>query len=163
MKIFKKAPTIFFVLVFCIQRTMKTKTKTTWAVFCTKKTVAVLPLLNSGGFSVFKKHNHSERFSIEKTNMAARTKNESETSTLASSDFKNNYINPENVELSTTTKISSIKTKRRANKFPPIPSKVEDFENLLKNPDFGMFESKIFYRAFASANDECALIILAVI
>ena len=50
--------------------------------------------------------------------------------------------------------------KRRANNFPPIPCKVKDFDNLLKNPDFGTIDGNIFYRTFASANDEFALIIL---
>ena len=163
MKVFENAPTISVVLVICIQKTMKTKTKTTCGVFCTKKTVPALPLLKSGGFSKFKKHNHRESFPIEKTKVAARTKNESETSTLASRDIENNIINPENVDLGTTTKLSSIKRKRRANECPPIPRKVEDFDNLLKNPDFETIDNNIFYRAFASANDELALIILAFI
>ena len=51
--------------------------------------------------------------------------------------------------------------KRRANNFPPIPCKVEEFDNLLKNPDFGTIDGNIFYRTFASANDEFALIFLA--
>ena len=51
--------------------------------------------------------------------------------------------------------------KRRANYFPPIPCKVEEFDNLLKNPDFGTIDGNIFYRTFASANDEFALIFLA--
>ena len=32
---------------------------------------------------------------------------------------------------------------------------------MLKNPDFGTIEGNIFYRTFASANDEFALIFLA--
>ena len=51
--------------------------------------------------------------------------------------------------------------KRRANNFPPIPCKVEDFNNLLKNPDFGTIDGNIFYITFASAKDEFALILLA--
>ena len=51
--------------------------------------------------------------------------------------------------------------KRRANTFPPIPCKVEEFDNLLKNPDFGRNDGNIFYRTFASANDEFALIFQA--
>ena len=50
--------------------------------------------------------------------------------------------------------------KKKSN-FPPISRKVEEFDNLLKNPDFGTIDSNIFYRAFASANDEFALIFLA--
>ena len=50
--------------------------------------------------------------------------------------------------------------KRRANNFPPIPRKVEEFD-ILKNPDFGTIDSNIFYRTFASTNDEFALIFLA--
>ena len=115
-KVVEKSPTFFVVMGICIQKAMQTKTKTTSGVFCTKETVPVLPLLNSGGFSKFKKHNHRESFAIEKTKIAARTKNESETSTLASRDIENNNIIPENVELGTTTKVSSIKRKRRANK-----------------------------------------------
>ena len=51
--------------------------------------------------------------------------------------------------------------KRRANNFPPIPRKVEEFDNLLENPDFGTFDGNIFYRTFASANGEFVLIFLA--
>ena len=50
--------------------------------------------------------------------------------------------------------------KKRANNFPPIPRKVEEFDNLLKNPDFGTIDGNIFYRTFTSANDEFALIFL---
>ena len=50
--------------------------------------------------------------------------------------------------------------KRKSN-FPPILRKPEEFDNLLKNPDFETIDSNIFYRAFASANDEFALIFLA--
>ena len=50
---------------------------------------------------------------------------------------------------------------RRANNFPPIPRKVEEFDNLMKNPDFVAIDGNIFYRTFGSANDEFALIFLA--
>ena len=50
---------------------------------------------------------------------------------------------------------------RRANNFPPILRKVEEFDNLLKNPDLGTIDANIFYRTFASANDEFVLIFLA--
>ena len=39
-----------------------------------------------------------------------------------------------------------------------IPRKVEEFDNLLKNPDFGTIDDNIFYRTFASVNDEFAVI-----
>ena len=58
-------------------------------------------------------------------------------------------INPENVDISTFTKISSIMRKRRANNLPLIPPKVEEFDNLLKNPDFGTIDGNISYRTFA--------------
>ena len=51
--------------------------------------------------------------------------------------------------------------RKRGKNFPPIPPKVEEFDNLLKNPDFGTIDGKIFYRTLASANDEFALIFLA--
>ena len=51
--------------------------------------------------------------------------------------------------------------KRRANYFPPIPRKVEEFDNLLKNPVFRTIDGNTFYATFASANDELALILLA--
>ena len=51
--------------------------------------------------------------------------------------------------------------KRRANNFPPIPCKVEEIDNLLKNPDFVTIDGNIFYTTFASTNDEIALIFLA--
>ena len=50
--------------------------------------------------------------------------------------------------------------KKRANNFPPIPRKVEEFDNLLKNLAFGTIDGNIFYITFASANDEIALIFL---
>ena len=91
------------------------------------------------------KHNHPKSFAvIEKTKIEARIKNQSETSTLAPRDIYNKNINPENVDISTFTKISSIMRKRRANNFPPIPCKVEEFDNLLKNPDFGTTDGNIF-------------------
>ena len=107
------------------------------------------------------KLNHPKSFAeIEKTRIEARIKNESETSTLAPRDNYNKNINPENVDISIFTKISSIMRKRRANNFPPIPRKVEEFDNFLKNPNFGTIDGNIFYRTFPSANDEFALIFL---
>ena len=108
------------------------------------------------------KHNHLKSFAeIEKTKIEARIKNESETSTLAPRDIYNKNINFENVDISTFLKISSIMRKRRANNLPLIPLKVEGFHNLLRNPDIGTIDGNIFYRTFASANDEFALIFLA--
>ena len=49
----------------------------------------------------------------------------------------------------------------RANKFPTFPSKVGDFQNLLKNPDFGTIDDKIFYKSVVSATDELAPMFLA--
>ena len=106
-------------------------------------------------------YNHPKSFAIERTKIEASIMNESETSTLAPRDIYNRNIHPENVDISTFTKISSIMRKRRAKNFPPIPRKVEEFDNLLKNPDFGTIDGKIFYRTFASAKDEFALIFLA--
>ena len=51
--------------------------------------------------------------------------------------------------------------KRRAKSLPPIPHKVEESDNLLKNPNFGTIDGNIFYRTVASANDKFALIVLA--
>ena len=112
-------------------------------------------------FSYNQKRNHPKSFAeIEKTKIEARIKNESETSTLTPRDIYNENINPENVDVNTFKKISSIMRKRRANNFPPIPCKVEEFDTLLKNPDNGPIDGNIFYRTIASANDEFALIFL---
>ena len=127
-----------------------------------KKDCSGTAYIEFGKFFNIQKTQCPESFAeIEKTKITARTQNESETSTLAPRDIYNKKINTENVEISTTTKIASIKRKRKANRFPPIPRKVEDFENLLKNPDFGTIDSNIFHRTFACANDEYALITLA--
>ena len=53
-------------------------------------------------------------------------------------------MNPENVDISTFTRILPIMGKKIANIFPPIPSKVEDFDNLLKNPVSGTIDGNIF-------------------
>ena len=52
-------------------------------------------------------------------------------------------------------------SKRRASNIPPIPRSYEEFDNLVKNPDFGTIDGIIFYRTFASANEEFAPIFLA--
>ena len=157
LKVVEKAPT-FVVMGICIQK-MNTKIKLTCGVFSTKKTVKAY--IEFGKFFNNQKLNHPKSFAeIEKTKIEARIKNESETSTLAPRDNYNRNINPENVDLSTFKKISSIMRKRRANDFPPSPCKVEEFDNLLKNPNFGTIDGNIFYRTFASANDEFALIFL---
>ena len=52
-------------------------------------------------------------------------------------------------------------SKRRASNIPPIPRRVEEFDNLVKNPDFGTIDGNIFYRTFASTNEEFAPIFLA--
>ena len=107
-------------------------------------------------------HNHPKSFAeIEKTKIEARIPNESETSTPAQGDISNNNSNPENVDISTFRKTLSIMRKKRANNAPRIPCKVEDFDNLLKNPDFRTIDGNIFYRTFTSNNDEIALKFLA--
>ena len=106
-------------------------------VLC-KKDCSGTAYIEFGKFVNNQKHNHPKSFAeIEKTKIEARIKNESETSTLVPRDIYNKNVNPENVDISTITKISSIMRKRRANNFPPNPRKVEEFDNLLKNPDFG--------------------------
>ena len=52
-------------------------------------------------------------------------------------------------------------SKIRASNIPLIPRRNEEFDNLVKNPDFGTIDGNIFYRTFASANEEFALIFLA--
>ena len=126
-----------------------------------KKDCSGTAYIEFGKFFNNQKHNHPKSFAeIEKTKIEARIKNECETSTLAPRDIYNKNFNPENVDISTFRKISSIMRKRRSNNFPPIPRKVEEFDNLLKNPDFGTIDGNIFYRTFASANDEFALTFL---
>ena len=72
-----------------------------------------------GKFFNNQKHNHPKNFAeIEKTEIEARIKNESETSTLAPRDIHNKNINPENVDISTFTKISSIMRKKKSKQFP---------------------------------------------
>ena len=127
-----------------------------------KKDFSGTAYIDFGKFFNIQKHNHPKSFAeIEKTKNEARIKNETETSTLAPRDIHSKNINPENVDLSSFTKIPSIMKKRRANNFPPIPRKDEDFDNLLKNIDFGTIDGKIFSRTFTSANAEFALIFLA--
>ena len=127
-----------------------------------KKDCSGTASIEFGEFFNNQEHNHRKSFAeIEKTKIEAKIKNESETSTLSPRDIYNKNINPENVDTSTFTKMSSIMRKRRANNFPPIPRKVEEFDNLMKNPDFGTIDGNILYRRFASANDEFALIFLA--
>ena len=46
-----KVPSFFVLMGICIQKTMHTILKITFVVFFTKKTVPVLPILNSGSFS----------------------------------------------------------------------------------------------------------------
>ena len=94
-----------------------------------------------GKFFDNQQHNQPEFFAdIKKTNIEARKKNESDTSTFAPSDTSNKNINHENVDISTFTKISSIMMKRRANKFRP--SKKEDFDKLLRQGSIHILKSK---------------------
>ena len=48
-------------------------------------------------------------------------------------DIYNKNIKPEKVDISNFSEISSFMSKRRANNFPPIPGKVDEFDNLLEN------------------------------
>ena len=98
-----------------------------------KKDCSGTAYIEFGKFFNNQKHNHLKCFGdIEKAKIEARIKNESETSTPVPKDIYKENINPENVDVSTFTKISSIMRKRRSNNFPPIPRKVEEFDNLLK-------------------------------
>ena len=115
-----------------------------------------------GTFFDNQKHNHPKSIAeIEKLKIEAKIKNESETSFLSPSDNCNKNFNLKNVDIGTFTKISSIMRKRRKNNFRPFPRKFGEFDKLLKNPDFGAIDGNIFYRTFASANDDFALIFLA--
>ena len=122
----------------------------------------VQPFLNSGSFSTIKSTKTQKVFAeIEKkTKIEARRKNDSERSTPVPRDIYNKNINPEKIDIISFSKLSSIMGKR-GNNFPPFPCKVEEFDNLLKNSDFGTIDGYIFYRTFASANDEFALMFLA--
>ena len=114
---------------------MNTKIKLTCGVFSTKKDCSGTAYIEFGKFVNNQKHNHPKSCAeIEKTKIEARIKNDSETSTLAPRDIYNKNINPENVDLSTFTEISSIMKKRRANNFPTIRHKVKDFDNLFEKP-----------------------------
>ena len=140
----RKGSNIFCCDGYMYAKTMNSKIKLTCRVFSTKKTFPVQPILNSGSFFIIQKHNHPKSFAeIEKIKIEARIKSESERSTLAPREIYNKFINPENVD-STFTKISSIMSKRRASNIPPIPRRVEEFDNLVKNPDFGTIDGNIF-------------------
>ena len=76
-------------------------------------------------------------------------------------DIYNKKSNSVNVDISNFAEKSPIMMKRRANNFPPSPGKNEAFDNLLKNLDFETIDGTIFYRTFASTNDEFVLIFLA--
>ena len=139
-----------------MQKTMNTKIKLTCLVFSTKRLFRYSLYWIRELFFQCPKHNHPKIFAeIEKTKLEARIKSESESSTLAPRDNYNKIINPENVD-STFTKISSIMSKKRASNIQPIPRRVEEFDYLVKNPDFGTTDGNIFYRTFASANEEFA-------
>ena len=127
-----------------------------------KKHCSGTAFIEFGKFFNNQKHNHPKSFAeIEKTKMEEGIKNDSETSTLVRRGIYYRKISAEIVDISTFAKISSIMRKRRANNFPLIPRKVEEFDKLLTNPDFGTTDGNIFYRTFTSANDEFALIFLA--
>ena len=78
-------------------------------------------------FFNIRKHNAQKNFAeIEKkTNIVAKIKNESEASTLAPRDIYNNNIIPENVDVSTFWKKSSIMRIRRANNSHLFPKKLK--------------------------------------
>ena len=115
-----------------------------------------------GKFLKNEEHNHPKSFAeIEKRKIEARIKNHSEKSNLAPRDIYNKNINHENVDICTFTKISSIMRERWANILPPIHRIVEEFDNLLKYPDFGTIDGNIFYTTVSFANDEFALNFLA--
>ena len=111
------------------KKTMNAKIKLTCVMFSIKKTSGTA-FIEFGKFFNNQKHNHPKSFEeTEKTKIEARIKYEYERSTVAPRDVYNKNINPENVDISSFTKISSIKRKRRANNFPPIPRKVGEFDN----------------------------------
>ena len=160
LKVVEKAPT-FLCDEYKYSKNNEYKNKNNLRCVLYKRNCSGTAYFEFGKFFNSQKHNNPKSFpEIEKTKIEARIKNESERSTLAPRDLYNKNINPENVDISTITKISSIMRKKRANNFPPIPRKVEEFDKLLKNPDFGTIDGNIFYRTFASANDEFSLIIL---
>ena len=157
----RKASNIFCCDGYMYSKNNENKIKINLRCVFYKKDCSSTAFIEFGG-KIFnnQKHNHPKRFAEIEKKIEARIQNESEPSTLAPRDIYNQNINPENVDISAFTKISSIMRKRRANNFSPIPRKVEELDNLLTNPDFRTIDGNIFYRALASANDEFALIFL---
>ena len=140
----EKSPTFFVVMGICVQRKLSTKMNLTCGVFSIfyKKDCSGTAYIEFGKFLNNQKHNHPKSFAaIEKTKIEAKTENESERSTLAPRDIYNKNINPNIFDISTFLKLSSIMRERRANKFPPTPRIVENFDKLLKNPDFGKLKA----------------------
>ena len=162
LKVVKKAPTFFCCDGYMYSKNNEYKNKINLRCVLCKKDCSGTAYNEFRKFFNDQQHNLPKSFAkIEKIKTEARLQNESEISTLALRDIHNKNINPANVDISTFTKISSIVRKRKANNFPPIPRKVEEFDNLLQNLHFGTIDDNIFYRTFASANDEFALIFLA--
>ena len=54
LRVVRKVAAFFVVVGISIQKIMNTKIKLTRCVFSTEKTAPVLPILNSGSFSIFK-------------------------------------------------------------------------------------------------------------
>ena len=158
LKVVEKVPALFVVMGICIQKTIYTKIKLTFSVFSTKKDCSSTAHIEFGKFFNNQEHNHAKSSAeIKKTTIQVRIKNESETSTPAPRNIYNKNNSPENLDISTFRKTTSIMRKRRAKNVQPFRRKVEDFDSLLKNPDFRTIDGNIFYRTFASHNEEIAL------
>ena len=97
---------------------------------------------------------------IQKIKIESKMKNEAQRTPLAPRDIYNSNITYSSIEVSPFAKISSTMRKRRATVFPAVPKHFQDFDSLLKNSDLGRIEDNVFYRTYATANDEFALIFL---
>ena len=109
----RKGSNIFYCDGYMYSKNNEYKNKINLRCVLYKKDCSGTAYIEFGKFFNNQKHNHPKSFAeIEKTKIEARIKNESETSTLAPRDIYNKNINPENVDMSTFTKISSIMRKK---------------------------------------------------
>ena len=124
LKVVEKAPTVFVVMGICVEKTINTKIKLTCVVFSTKKTSGTA-YIEFGKFFNNQEHNQPKHFAeIEKNKNWSKNK-ERVWNINSRAEGYNKNINPENVNMSTFTKIWSIMRKRRAISHP-FPAKLRN-------------------------------------
>ena len=124
----RKGSTLFCADGYIYTKNNEYKGKVNLRCAAYKKNCTGTAYIDVGMLFTNKPHNHPRNFEeVEKIKVEARIKKQSESLTKTHRDIYNENTQASNVEIRSFAKISSVMRKRRANSFPKVLNKPEDF------------------------------------